>query len=97
VNLDDLRDSKDAAWTVTKVAALLDLDERTIRRACSDGQLPSIRLGVRILIPTEYLRQRFCPDTPDTDADPSTNGSGVDNKPAERAHDNGTTSTLRTA
>ncbi len=41
------------AQAVTALAALdgEKLDERTVRRACEDGQLPSIRVGRRILIP----------------------------------------------
>jgi hypothetical protein len=74
MNLDDLRATKDAAWTVTKVATLLHLDERTVRRACETEQIPSIKVGVRILIPTEYLRQRFCTTTADMSAGPVPTG-----------------------
>ncbi|WP_425580011.1 helix-turn-helix domain-containing protein [Terrabacter terrae] len=41
--------------TVAEVARILDLDERTVRRACSDGQLPCIHVGRRLLIPREKL------------------------------------------
>jgi excisionase family DNA binding protein len=51
VTLDDLVASDRAAWTVTDVAKLLDLDERTVRRAAADGQLPCIHVGRRLLIP----------------------------------------------
>lgn len=72
MNLDDLRDSKDAAWSVAKVATLLHLDARTVRRACETEQIPSLKVGVRILIPTEYLRQRFCTTATDMSAGPAT-------------------------
>ena len=51
MNLTDLQASKAAAFTVTDVASLLAVDERTVRRACEDGQLPSLRIGRRLLIP----------------------------------------------
>jgi excisionase family DNA binding protein len=55
VTLDDLRASTKVALTVTDVARLLGLDERTVRRACEDGQLPCLRIGARRLIPREPL------------------------------------------
>jgi excisionase family DNA binding protein len=97
MTLDDLHTTTAAALTVTQVAGLLDLDERTVRRACEDGQLPCLKVGRRLLIPTEPLRALLCPNTPDTDAGPSTNGPSADNKTAERSHSHGLTSTLRTA
>src|SRR5450631_65116 len=96
MTLDDLRSCQDAALTVTAVAGLLHLDERTVRRACDEGDLPCLKVGRRLLIPTEPLRQLLCPNPPDTDADPSTNGPSAYTKPAERAHNHGTTN-LRTA
>jgi len=53
--LDEIRASTATILTITDVAALLDVDERTVRRACEDGQLPSVRVGRRILIPREQL------------------------------------------
>lgn len=55
MTLDELRASTAATVTVTDVAALLDVDERTVRRACEDDQLPSITVGRRILIIREKL------------------------------------------
>jgi excisionase family DNA binding protein len=55
MTLDELRRSPRAALTVTEVAALLEVDERTVRRACEDGQLPALHVGRRILIPRERL------------------------------------------
>ena len=71
MNLDDLHTTKDAGWSVTQVASLLELDERTVRRACQDGQLPCLHVGRRLLIPTQRLRQLLCPSTPDMSADPT--------------------------
>jgi len=51
MNLDEARTSTAAALTVTQVAALLEVDVRTVSRACEDGQLPSLRIGRRLLIP----------------------------------------------
>ena len=56
MTLDDLRAATAAAFTVTQVASLLDVDARTIRRACEIGQLPCLHVGRRLLIPTDPLR-----------------------------------------
>lgn len=37
--------------TVKEVAALLELDDRTIYRAIQDGQLPVLEVGKKKLIP----------------------------------------------
>ena len=98
MNLDDLRATKDAAWGVAKVATLLHLDARTVRRACETEQIPSIKVGVRILIPTEYLRQRFlATQTDDVSADPAPTGPNTTTEPVERAFNHGLSSTLRSA
>jgi excisionase family DNA binding protein len=61
MTLDQLRASAAAVLTVTQTTALLSdlegrrLDERTVRRACEDGQLPCIDVGRRVLIPREPL------------------------------------------
>ncbi len=55
MTLDELRDSRAAAISIAAVATLLHVDERTISRACAAGELPSLRLGRRILIPREPL------------------------------------------
>ena len=51
MNLDDVRSSKAAALTVTDVASVLGVDARTVSRACDEGQLPSLRVSRRLLIP----------------------------------------------
>ncbi len=51
MNLDEALASRAAAFTITDVASLLDVDTRTVSRAVEDGQLPALRIGRRILIP----------------------------------------------
>lgn len=98
MNLDDLHTTKDAAWTVTAVAGLLHLDERTVRHACAEGDLPCLKVGRRLLIPTEPLRALLCPNTPDMSTDPATTGpSTATLEPVEGAHSYGVTSKLRSA
>lgn len=46
-----LRTSSAATVTRADVAALLEVDERTVTRAVDAGQLPSLRIGRRVLIP----------------------------------------------
>jgi excisionase family DNA binding protein len=97
MNLDDLRTTKDAGWSVTQVADLLDIDERTVRRACEDGQLPCLHVGRRLLIPTEPLRALLCPNTPDMSVDPAPTGPSTTTEPTERAFHHGATNQLRSA
>jgi hypothetical protein len=97
MNLDDLSDTKDAAWSVTKVADLFHLDPRTVRRSCETGQIPSIKVGVRILIPTAYLREKFCPNTPDMSVDPAPTGPNTTTEPVEGAFHHDLTKKLRSA
>jgi excisionase family DNA binding protein len=97
MNLADLLASTAAALTVTQVASLLDLDERTVRRACEDGDLPRLKVGRRLLIPTEPLRQLLCPTTPDMSADPAPTGSSTTTQPVEGAFIHGDTNHLRSA
>lgn len=67
MNLDQLRAGDKAAVTVTDVARLLGVDERTVRRACEDGDLPSIRVGRRVLLPRlPLLALLGAEDTPGT-------------------------------
>lgn len=52
-NLNDVRASKKAALTIKEVARVLQLDIRTISGAASNGELPCVRVGRRVLIPRE--------------------------------------------
>lgn len=51
LTLEEVRSSSAAVLTVVQVAQLLDVDERTVRRACTEGQLPVLTVGRRMLIP----------------------------------------------
>jgi len=44
-----------ATLTVAETAALLRVSEDVCRRAIDDGEIPSLRLGRRILVPTAKL------------------------------------------
>ena len=44
-----------ATLTQTEVSEVLGVDRRTVARAVTDGQLPSIRVGRRVLIPAAPL------------------------------------------
>jgi excisionase family DNA binding protein len=45
-----------------EAAAILGVDPRTLRRAVERGEVPATRLGVRILIPTAWLRSQAARD-----------------------------------
>jgi excisionase family DNA binding protein len=51
VNLAEARQSQVAALTILQTAQLLQVDVRTVSRACEEGQLPHLRIGRRLLIP----------------------------------------------
>jgi excisionase family DNA binding protein len=55
MTLDELRASTSAVLTVADTAELLDVDPRTVLRGCDAGQLPSIKVGRRVLIVRERL------------------------------------------
>lgn len=46
-----LRASSSATVTRADAAAVLGIDQRTVTRAIEDGQLPSLRVGRRVLVP----------------------------------------------
>lgn len=50
-----LRGCDIAAFTVAEAAEVLRLDQRTVRRACAEGQMVSVRVGRRVLIPRASL------------------------------------------
>jgi len=96
MNLDDLHTTTAAALTVTQVGSLLDVDERTVRRACEDGQLPCLHVGRRLLIPTEALRALLTTPT-HNGAEPRQDSATATLEPVEGAHSHGVTSKLRSA
>jgi excisionase family DNA binding protein len=55
MTLDEVRGMQTAVLTMADVASLLNVDTRTVRRACEDGQIPSIHVGRRVLIPRDRL------------------------------------------
>ena len=48
--------------TVDAVAALLGVDRKTVYAAINSGELPCLRVGRRILVPTAWLATRIAPD-----------------------------------
>jgi excisionase family DNA binding protein len=64
--VDEIRASNLAVLTVAYVAGVFDVDERTIRRACADGQLPCIYIGRLLRIPREPLLTILTSPTPQT-------------------------------
>jgi excisionase family DNA binding protein len=74
--LDELRMSPAAVLTVAQAADVLadldgqKLDERTIRRACEDGQIAHVRVGRRILIARLPLLELLGVSPPDDEGGP---------------------------
>lgn len=54
-DLEWLRQSGAAVVTISQAADVLDVDPRTVSAAINRGELPSIRIGRRILIPRPQL------------------------------------------
>lgn len=53
MTLAQARKSENAALTRAEVGEILDVDPRTVTRAIEAGEIPSIRLGRRVLVPRE--------------------------------------------
>ena len=69
MNLDDL-DGRLFAST-TEAAAILDgLDPRTVRRAIATGEIPSRRVGNKLLVPVAWLREQVSGAAPQPDGTP---------------------------
>lgn len=56
-DLDWLRTTTKAALSRNEVAQVMGVDPRTVTRSVGLGELPSVRIGSRILIPTAALRK----------------------------------------
>lgn len=52
-NLREVRQSTRATLSVSEVADVLNVDPRTVSSAIAAGELPSVKLGRRLLIPRE--------------------------------------------
>ena len=58
---------------VPEAAALLGRDERTVRKAAAEGEIPATKVGQKWLIPTAWLREQAglaapsAPAVPDLD------------------------------
>ena len=50
-----VRQSSRATLTIAEVARILNVDPRTVSGAAHSGELPSVKLGRRVLIPREPL------------------------------------------
>lgn len=57
MNLDDLGDRLFA--DVPQAAALLGLDERTVRKAAAAGEIRATRVGAKWMISTAWLREQI--------------------------------------
>lgn len=73
--------------TVEETAAVLRVDRKTVCKAIAAGELPSLRLGRVVRIPTSALRRRLDPQRDDgapdrapvaTNLDPSRSGEDLD-------------------
>ncbi len=75
-----------ATLTVEQAGALLGISRRSAYRAAAAGDIPTIRLGRRILVPTAMLYQMLgIRPTQDGDSDGSARQSGDDQTPSSRA------------
>jgi excisionase family DNA binding protein len=57
---------------VPQAAAILSRDERTVRKAAAEGEIPATKVGQKWLIPTAWLREQAglaapAPAVPDLD------------------------------
>lgn len=53
LTLEEARSSELAALTITEAARLMRVDPRTVSAAAAAGEIPSVRMGRRLLIPRE--------------------------------------------
>ena len=57
--LEQARNSSRAALTMVEAARLLEVDPRTVSGAAAAGEIPSIKIGRRRLIPRERFLALF--------------------------------------
>lgn len=68
IDLDWLRNATAAAITRRQTAQVLGVDERTVTRAINNDELPSLRMGRRVLIPRLPLLRLLGADVQATEA-----------------------------
>lgn len=56
-DLDWLRTTKQAAASTRQVSMVLGIDPKSVTNAVARGEIPSVRIGKRILIPVMELRR----------------------------------------
>ncbi|WP_403023149.1 helix-turn-helix domain-containing protein [Salinibacterium sp. GXW1014] len=61
VTLADARSADTAALTIAEAARVLGVDPRTVSASAAAGELPSVRIGRRVLIPREPFLALFEP------------------------------------
>lgn len=66
MTLAQARRSENAVLTRTEIAAILNVDARTVTRGIAAGEIPSIRLGRRVLVPREPFIALMTGDTAPT-------------------------------
>ncbi|KRC60621.1 hypothetical protein ASE14_06420 [Agromyces sp. Root81] len=59
VTLDSLRKSAAATCTRRDIAEVMDVDPRTVTEGIKQGNIPSIKVGRRVLIPRERFLALF--------------------------------------
>lgn len=62
VTIDQLRESQSVIITRAEAASALGIDPRTVTIAIENGDIPSIKLGRRVVIPREKFLRLFDPD-----------------------------------
>jgi excisionase family DNA binding protein len=56
-DLDWLKTTKSPVATRVQTAQIFGVDERTITKGINDGDIPSVRVGRRMLVPVPALRR----------------------------------------
>lgn len=65
MNLEELKASTAATVSRTEVARLFGVDPRTVTQGIRSGEIPSIRIGRRVVIPREPLLAMLVPKAAD--------------------------------
>ena len=76
------RDEQPATMTVEQAGQLLGISRRSAYRAAAAGQLPTLRLGRRILVPTAALHRMLAITPPDNT--PAADPANPPNDPEQR-------------